>query len=225
MWDLEKQMKKALVFEPQYTDRRIDVSCVPASNPFSWFFPCKSIGPQYHHQLHDLRFLRAVGFHRCVHKSHSKNLSQFRFSCKPSRVHQTANLDCHVSECFLKHWTPSSLDCICIRSNLCSKHYVLLILLVTMCSWFHYDSYSGAVQTNCWSLFLCCTEQWLLWPSASKWKLAASSYQADSGCFLLLIVELIPSKYFESSLIVHDWKFVHFFSNECFCSFFLETLY
>lgn len=165
-------MKKALVFEPQYTDRRIDVSDVPASNPFSWFFPCKSIGPQYHHQLHDLRFLRAVGFHRCVHKSHSKNLSQFRFSCKPSRVHQTANLDCHVSECFLKHWTPSSLDCICIRSNLCSKHYVLLILLVTMCSWFHYDSYSGAVQTNCWSLFLCCTEQWRLWPSLSIWELA-----------------------------------------------------
>lgn len=111
--------------------------------------PCKSVGPQYHHQLHDFRFLRAVGFHRCLHKSHSKNLSQFQFSCKPSCVHQTANLDCHISECFLKHWTPSSLDCICIRSNLCSKHYVLLILLATVCSWFHYDSYSGAVQTNC----------------------------------------------------------------------------
>lgn len=107
------EIKKALVYEPQYIDRCIDVSCVLASNPLSWFFAMPVKCPQYHHQLHDFHFLRAVGFNRGLHKSHSKDLSQFGFSCKP-RVHQAANLDCHVSEWSLKHWSPSCLDCICM---------------------------------------------------------------------------------------------------------------
>lgn len=43
IWKAE--VKKALVFEPQHIDRCIDVSYIPASNPFSWFFalPVKNI--------------------------------------------------------------------------------------------------------------------------------------------------------------------------------------
>lgn len=43
---------------------------------------------------------------------------------------------------------PYSLDHIHIRSNLYSKHLILVILIVTMCSWFHYDSYGCTVQKN-----------------------------------------------------------------------------
>lgn len=90
---------------------------VPAHFPDS--LPCHLKYPHYH-QLHDFHFLRPIHVHRLLHKLHSKDLSQFGFSGKSCGW-----------ECFLRHWLPPSLYYICVRYNLCSKHLVPLLLLVT----------------------------------------------------------------------------------------------
>lgn len=137
-------------------DRCIDVLYIPASKPFSWLVapPVKrsSILPPTT-WLHD--FLKAVGSHGCLHNTHSKG--HFGFPYKPSCVHQTTNSDCHVWECSLKRWLPSSLDCICIRSDLYSKCLVLLIFASNYVFLVAPKQLQWCSQKEpCGSRFLCC---------------------------------------------------------------------
>lgn len=69
----------------------------PSSSPFSWFFalPVKNIISTTTNYLTST-FSRVVSFHRYLLKSHSKDATQFGFSCRPSCVHQATHMTANV---------------------------------------------------------------------------------------------------------------------------------
>lgn len=144
---------------------------------------------------------------------HNKDPAQFGFSFKCSCVHWTTNFKTVEAEKVWWRTDSPPLYCICIRSNLCSKHLVLLIVLVTKCSWFHSDSYDGAIKGTAWSAV--CSSAALFSVSVTQ------SFHVRIGTFLLpdklwlfpitQLVEHNSSVHFQLCLIVCDWKRCSFF--------------
>lgn len=158
--------------------------------------PASQECPQCYQQLHDFQFLSTVSFHRCLHKIHSKDLSFWLFlqalKCPPNNKFRL-----RMSSEML-----TSLDCTCIRCKLKSKQVILLILLVTMCSWFHQDSYIGAVKRNCMEsvLLLQCAVTALTLSFHAR--TSTFSHQAACGYFQLLTAEHKSLEHFQLYLYV-----------------------
>lgn len=142
-------------FQSHHTERDSCVGAlrIPACSLFSWSLalPITSI-------LRTINCSSSISqkcrFTHIPSQVYIKYPWQFVFSCKPSCVYQATNLN------FMVVQTPlSSILYSYLRSNLCSKHLVLVRLLVTMYSWFHYASYNDAVHKNhiglCSSAGLC----------------------------------------------------------------------
>ena len=141
----------------------------------------------------------------CLHTFQIKDASEFEFFSVRPLVSTVKVFQCFMVGNIL--WFYSSLDYIFIISNLCRKHFMLLIVLVSMCSWLTTAFTMVPPKRMTWEFvpLLHCTVVSLTHCLHVR---ISTFHQEDGGFFLLIVAEYNPSICFLFYFILYNLNWI-----------------